>query len=66
MKIKLLTYNIQSWDMNDRRKLGVVDLIKRHNPDVIRFQEVTLFWYPLLKKEFGDIYPLILMIDSQK
>lgn len=56
MRIKLLTYNIQSWDMNDRRKLGVVDLIKRHNPDVICLQEVTVKWFSLLRKELSDIY----------
>ena len=56
MKIKLLTYNIQSWDMNERRKLGVVDLIKKHNPDVICLQEVTVKWFSLLKKELSDTY----------
>ena len=56
MDIKLLSYNIQSWDVNERRIKGIIDLIKRHNPDVICLQEVTIFWYSLLKKEFKDIY----------
>lgn len=56
MKIKLFSYNIQSWDVNDRRIKGILDLIKRRNPDIICFQEVTLFWYSLLKRELGDIY----------
>lgn len=51
-----MTYNIQSWDVNERRINGIIDLIKRHNPDVICFQEVTIFWYSLLKKEFKDSY----------
>ena len=56
MDIKLLSYNIQSWDVNERRIKGILDLIRRHNPDIICFQEVTIFWYSLLKKELGDIY----------
>lgn len=56
MEVKLLSYNIQSWDVTDRRIKGIVDLIKRHNPDVICFQEVTIFWYSLLRKELGDVY----------
>ena len=56
MDIKLLSYNIQSWDMNERRKTGVVDLIKKHNPDVICLQEVTVKWFSLLKKELSDKY----------
>ena len=42
--------------MNDRRQRGVVDLIKRHNPDVICLQEVTVKWFSLLRKEFSDTY----------
>lgn len=56
MDIKLLSYNIQSWDVNERRIKGIIDLIRRHDPDVICFQEVTKFWYSLLKKELGSIY----------
>lgn len=56
MDIKLISYNIQSWDVNKRRIDGIVDLIKMHNPDIICFQEVTIFWYSLLRKEFGDVY----------
>ena len=56
MDIKLLSYNIQSWDVNERRIKGIIDLIKRHNPDIICFQEVTIRWYSLLKKEFKNIY----------
>ena len=56
MDIKLLSYNIQSWDVNDRRIKGIIDLIKRHNPDVICLQEVTILWYSILRKEFKDIY----------
>lgn len=56
MNIKFLSYNIQSWDVNDRRIRGIFDLIKRHNPDVICFQEVTIPWYSLLKKELGCKY----------
>lgn len=51
-----MSYNIQSWDVTERRINGIIELIKKHNPDVICFQEVTLFWYSLLRKEFGDIY----------
>ena len=51
MNIKFLSYNIQSWDVTDRRIKGIFDLIKRHNPDIICFQEVTVGWYSLLKKE---------------
>ena len=56
MDIKLLSYNIQSWDVNKRRIEGILDLIKRHDTDVICFQEVTKFWYSLLRKELGTIY----------
>ena len=56
MEIKLLSYNIQSWDVTERRIKGIIDLIKRHNPDVICFQEVTIFWYSLLRKELKDAY----------
>ena len=56
MGIKVLSYNIQSWDVTERRIKGIIDLIKRHNPDVICFQEVTIFWYSLLKREFKDVY----------
>ena len=34
MEIKLLTYNVQSWDVTERRIKGIIDLIKRYNPDV--------------------------------
>ena len=56
MKLKLLSYNIQSWDVNERRIKGILDLIRRRNPDVICFQEVTIFWYSLLKIELSDVY----------
>lgn len=56
MDIKLLSYNVQSWDVTERRIKGVIDLIKKENPDVICFQEVTIFWYSLLRKEFKDTY----------
>lgn len=56
MNIKLLSYNLQSWDVTDRRIRGIIDLIKRHDPDVICLQEVTLFWYSRLKKEFKEKY----------
>ena len=58
MNIKFLSYNIQSWDVTDRRIKGIFDLIKRHNPDIICFQEVTVGWYSLLKKDLGDKYTL--------
>ena len=54
--IKLLTYNVQSWDVNERRIKGIIDLIKKYNPDIVFLQEVTLKWFKLLKKEFNDIY----------
>ena len=56
MDITLLSYNLQSWDVTSRRINGIIDLIKRHNPDVICLQEVTIFWYSRLKKEFKDQY----------
>ena len=56
MNIKLLSYNIQSWDMNDRRIGGVINLIKEHNPDIICLQEVTPSWFTILRKEFSDVY----------
>ena len=56
MSIKLLSYNVQSWDVNPRRIAGIIDLIKRHDPDVICFQEVTILWYSILRKELGDKY----------
>ena len=56
MSIKLLSYNLQSWDVTERRIKGIIDLIKRHSPDVICLQEVTIFWYKTLRKEFKDIY----------
>ena len=56
MDIKLLSYNLQSWDVTDRRINGIIDLIKRHDPDIICFQEVTIFWYSRLRKEFKDKY----------
>ena len=56
MDIKLISYNIQSWDVNERRIEGILDLINRHNPDIICFQEVTIFWYSLLKKKLSNIY----------
>lgn len=54
--IKLLTYNIQSWDVNERRIKGIIDLIKRYNPDVIFLQEVTVVWFKMLRREFSDSY----------
>ncbi len=54
--ITLLTYNIQSWDVNERRAKGIIDLIKRYNPDIICLQEVTVMWFKILRKEFSDIY----------
>ena len=56
MDIKLLSYNIQSWDLTDRRIKGIIDLIKRHNPDVICLQEVTVKWFSILTREFSNIY----------
>ena len=56
MDIKLLSYNIQSWDITERRIKGIFDLIKRHNPDVICLQEVTVSWFSLLKKELSNVY----------
>lgn len=56
MKIKLLSYNIQSWDKNPRRVEGIIDLINRHNPDVICFQEITISWFKELRNRLGEIY----------
>ena len=54
--IKLLTYNVQSWDVTERRIEGIFKLIKKYNPDIVFLQEVTLKWFKLLKKEFKEIY----------
>lgn len=54
--IKVLTYNIQSWDVNERRINGIIDLIRRYNPDIIFLQEVTVVWFKILRKEFSNIY----------
>ena len=54
--IKLLTYNIQSWEVTERRIKGIIDLIKRYDPDVIFLQEVTVVWFKLLRKEFSNKY----------
>ena len=56
MQIKLLTYNVQSWDVTERRIKGIIDLIKRYNPDVIFLQEVTQTWFKILRKEFSSVY----------
>ena len=56
MSIKLLSYNIQSWDVTERRIKGIIDLIKRYNPDVICLQEVTITWFKIIKKELVDTY----------
>ena len=54
--ITLLTYNIQSWDVNERRVKGIIDLIKKYNPDIICLQEVTVVWFKILSKEFSSTY----------
>ena len=56
MDIKLLSYNIQSWDVTQRRIDGIIDLIKRHNADVVCLQEVTPQWFTILKKALGETY----------
>ena len=56
MQIKLLTYNVQSWDVTERRIKGITNLIKRYNPDVIFLQEVTQTWFKILRKEFSSVY----------
>lgn len=56
MSIKLLSYNVQSWDVNERRIKGIIDLIKRYNPDVICLQEVTIAWFKIIKNELSDTY----------
>lgn len=58
MEIKVLSYNIQSWDVTERRINGIIDLIKRHNPDVILLQEVTVLWYKILRKAFSNVYEI--------
>jgi endonuclease/exonuclease/phosphatase family metal-dependent hydrolase len=56
MEIKLLSYNLQSWEITDRRIAGIFDIIKKNDPDIICFQEVTIFWYSVLRKKFGYKY----------
>lgn len=56
MAIKVLTYNVQSWDVTDRRINGIIDLIKRYNPDIVLLQEVTQTWFKILRKAFKDVY----------
>lgn len=56
MDIKLLSYNLQSWDITKRRMEGIIKLIKEHNPDVICLQEVTIFWYSFLRKQLRYTY----------
>ena len=58
MSIKLLSYNVQSWDLNERRIKGIIDLIKRYNPDLICLQEVTIAWFKIFKKELSDLYDI--------
>lgn len=54
--MKILSYNVQSWDLNERRIKGVIDLIKRHDPDLICLQEITMSWFKIIKKELSDTY----------
>ena len=54
--IRLLTYNVQSWDVTERRIKGIIDLVKRYNPDIVFLQEVTVVWFKILRKEFFDTY----------
>lgn len=56
MFIKLLSYNVQSWEITERRIKGIVDLIKRHDPDVICLQEVTIAWFKIIRRELSDVY----------
>lgn len=55
-EIRLLTYNVQSWEVTERRVKGIIDLIKRYDPDILFLQEVTLKWFKIFRKEFKDIY----------
>ena len=56
MEIKLLTCNVQSWDVTERRIKGLIDLFRKYNPDIIFLQEVTQTWFKILRKEFSNIY----------
>lgn len=56
MSIKLLSYNIQSWDVTDRRIRGIIEVIKNSDADVICLQEVTPQWFAILRKILSEKY----------
>lgn len=56
MDLKLLTCNVQSWEVTERRIKGLIDLFRKYNPDIIFLQEVTQTWFKILRKEFSNVY----------
>ena len=48
--MKVMTFNLQSWNYSDERENSVKEVIERYLPEVIGFQEVTPRWEEFLKK----------------
>lgn len=58
-KFKIVTFNLQSWNISEERKEAVVSKLKSLSADLIGLQEVTPFWNKVVFENFSDEYYII-------
>ena len=59
-ELRLMSYNIYYSDLREERMQNVVDMIKRHDPDLIGIQEATdEDWKPFLQNKLGEEYACV-------
>lgn len=55
-KYRVVSYNVQSWNVSEERKRALVENIKKLNPDLVGLQEVTYEWDSFLNENLGENY----------
>lgn len=59
LSIRVMSYNIYYSLLNETRMSHVIEMIEKHDPDVLGVQEATPEWKEYLNSHLGDVYGII-------
>lgn len=59
LEIRVMSYNIYYSLLEEPRMSHVIEMIKKHDPDVLGVQEATPEWKAYLTEHLGDVYGIV-------
>ena len=59
LEIRVMSYNIYYSLLEEPRMSHVIEMIEKHDPDVLGVQEAPYTWKTYLKEHLGDVYDIV-------